>query len=147
MSMLLNMLLRLRRCLLTEGWGRFKPRLKNQSWDYFYIKLDMFGYEIAMKWNPRNSKIGKNHQKTKILGKSCIWTGYLQVVRRTLYHSTIFKPEPCLKKTFLYTSHTQFIEQIGWSGKWVEQESGISHIFNLSNFESLGFQILVIWDL
>ena len=26
----------------TEGWGRFKPRLKNQSWDYFYIKLDMF---------------------------------------------------------------------------------------------------------
>ena len=26
-------------------------------------------------------------------------------------------------------------------------ESGISHIFNLSNFEFLGFQILVIWDL
>ena len=29
----------------------------------------------------------------------------------------------------------------------MEQKSGISHIFNLSNFEFLGFQILVIWDL
>ena len=29
----------------------------------------------------------------------------------------------------------------------MEHRSGISHIFNLSNFEFLGFQILVIWDL
>ena len=29
----------------------------------------------------------------------------------------------------------------------VEQKGGILHTFNSSNFELLGFQILVIWDL
>ena len=105
-------------------------------------------YKITMNWNPRKSKIWKNHQKRKFLGKSCIRTRYLRVVRRTLYHCTNFKPEPRLKKTSLYKYHTQFIEQIiGWSGRGVEQKSGISHIINLSNFDFLGFQILMIWDL
>ena len=37
--------------LLLEGWGRFKLRLKNQSRDYFYIKLGIF--EV---WNDHKLK-------------------------------------------------------------------------------------------
>ena len=38
-------------------------------------------------------------------------------------------------------------ERVGWSGYGVEQKSGTLHLFNLSNFEFVGFQILMIWDL
>ena len=38
-------------------------------------------------------------------------------------------------------------ERVGWSGCGVEQKSGTLHLFNLSNFEFVGFQILMIWDL
>ena len=34
-----------------------------------------------------------------------------------------------------------------WSDSGVEQKSGILHLLNLSNFEFLGFQTLVIQDL
>ena len=66
-------------------------------------------------------------------------------VRPTRYHCTIFKPEPRCKKTCVYKWNIHFCqENIEWSGSGVEQKSGISHLFNLSNFDFLGFQILVI---
>ena len=50
-----------------------------------------------------------------------------------------------LKKTCVYKQSIHFRqENIEWSGSGVEQKSGTSHLFNLSNFEFLGFQILVI---
>ena len=32
-----------------------------------------------------------------------------------------------------------FVKRIEWSGSGVKQKSGTSHLFNLSNFEFLGF--------
>ena len=69
-------------------------------------------------------------------------------MRPTQYHCTIFKPEQHYKKTCAYEQSIHFCqENIEWSGNGVEQKSGISHLFNLSKFEFLGFQILVIQDL
>ena len=64
------------------------------------------------------------------------------------YHCTIFKPESHQEKTCVYKESIHFCqENIEWSGSGVEQKSGTSDLFDLSNFEFLGFQILVIWDL
>ena len=69
-------------------------------------------------------------------------------MRPTRYHCTIFMPKPHGKKTSVYKCNIHFCqEKIEWSGNGVEQKSGISHLFNLSNFEFLGFQILMIWGL
>ena len=49
------------------------------------------------------------------------------------------------QKTCVYKEIVHFcLENIEWSGSGVEQKSGTSHLFNLSNFEFLGFQFLVI---
>ena len=72
----------------------------------------------------------------------------LSNVRPTRYHCTIFTPELRGEKTSVYKCNIHFCqENIEWSGSGVEQKSGISHLSNLSNFELLGFQILVIQDL
>ena len=69
------------------------------------------------------------------------WTFRVRDQRAT----TIFTPWPSGKKTSVYKCNIHFCqENIEWSGNGVEQKSGISHLFNLSNFEFLGFQILVI---
>ena len=52
------------------------------------------------------------------------------------------------QKTCVYKRSMHFCqERVGWSGCGVEQKSGTLHLFNLSNFEFVGFQILMIWDL
>ena len=45
------------------------------------------------------------------------------------------------KKTCVYKQSIHFCqENIEWSGSGVEQKSGTKHLFNLSNFDFLGFQ-------
>ena len=69
-------------------------------------------------------------------------------MRPTCYHCSIFRPGPRSKKTCVYKRSMHFCqERVGWSGCGVEQKSGTLHLFNLSNFDLLGFQILMIWDL
>ena len=68
-------------------------------------------------------------------------------MRPTRYHCTILNPDPYCKKTSVYKQSIHFgQENVEWIGSGVEQKSVTSHLFNLSNFEFLGFQILVIYD-
>jgi len=55
------------------------------------------------------------------------------------------KPELHYKKTCVHKqSIYSYQENIEWRGSGVKQQSETSHLFNLLNFEFLGFQILVI---
>ena len=55
--------------LLLEGWGRFKLRLKNQSRDYFYIKLGIFEVWNYHKLKSCKIKIWEKSSKMWILMK------------------------------------------------------------------------------
>ena len=62
--------------------------------------------------------------------------------------NTLPKPEPHCQKTCVYKEIIHFcLENIEWSDSGAEQKSGTSHLFNLSEFELLRFQILMIQDL
>ena len=55
--------------ITTEGWGRFKPRLKNQSRNYFYIKLGIFELWNDHKLKSYKFKIWEKSSKMWILMK------------------------------------------------------------------------------
>ena len=132
--------------LCTEGWGRFKPRLKNQSRNYFYIKLGIFELWNDHKLKSYKFKIWEKSSKMWILMKfQGSNRGPLECETNALPLHYFYAWAAQKKKLSFYKCNIHFCqENIEWSGKGVEQKSGISHLFNLLNFEFLGFQFLVI---